>query len=105
MQVEVKVFSTIDESEMVFSPVRLWTPGSRKANGINIASDKLCRFCLAYIYVRHVDRAPDLITGTYSELIAAGNANDLKAKAGEGTNWDKASRLAQEPRVEVMGVL
>ena len=101
MQVEVKVFSNGDDGETVFSPVRLWTPESRKRNGISISSDKFSRFCLAYIYVRHVDLAPDSITKTFSELTAAGNSLALGAKAGEGGNWEKASRLAENPRVEV----
>ena len=103
MQVEVKVFSTCDDGEAVFSPVRLWTPESRKPDGISIAPDKLSRFCLAYIYVRHIDLAPDSIKETYSELVAAGNALVLGGKAGEGSNWEKASRLAEKPRVELAG--
>jgi len=103
VQVEAKVFSTGDDSKAVFSPVRLWTPGSRKAVGINIASDELSRFCLAYIYIRHVDLAPDSIKKGFSELTAAGKALDLGAKAGEGGNWEKASRLAEKPRVEMAG--
>jgi hypothetical protein len=103
VQVEVKVFSTDDDSEAVFSPVRLWTPGSRKAVGIKIASDKLSRFCLAYIYIRHVNLAPGSIKEGFSELTAAGKALVLGAKAGEGGNFEKASRLAKKPRVEMVG--
>jgi len=92
----------VKTADGVFSPVCLWTPESRRPEGISIAPDKLSRFCLAYIFVRNNDLAPDDIKDTFSALVAMGTKSELGVKAveGEGCNWQKASRLAKKKRVE-----